>query len=167
MSKKEKTLSRIREEFQRWEALVARIPEAEGTVPHFDGGWSVKDVLAHLHGWQQLTNARLYAGLHGGEPDSPAWLQGQDPEDEDYINDYNRRIFTSQRELPWITVIQNWRAGFRQVIELAETIPESALFEVGRHLWLAEYPLAAVLDGTCEHHREHYHEVGLLFPPTD
>lgn len=167
MSEKEQILNKIKEELQRWEALVARIPEAEGTIPRFDGGWSIKDVLAHLRGWQQITSARLYAGLHGGEPVFPAWLQGQDPDDDDPIDDYNRRIFTSQRELPWNTVIQNWRSGFLRVIELAEALPESALFEVGRYPWLAEYPLAAVLDGTREHHREHYDELGLLFPPTD
>jgi hypothetical protein len=40
-------------------------------------------------------------------------------------------------------------------LELAESIPEKDLLEIGKYPWLREYPLSAVLLGSYEHHEEH------------
>ncbi|NJM07750.1 DinB family protein, partial [Candidatus Gracilibacteria bacterium] len=53
-------ISKLRAEFVQWEALLARLSEAEIVVPQPDG-MSIKDVLAHLMAWQQVSIARLAA----------------------------------------------------------------------------------------------------------
>lgn len=48
-------------------------------APQLASAWSIKDVMAHLVAWQQVSNARLEAGQPGTQPVQRAWLSGEDP----------------------------------------------------------------------------------------
>ena len=152
MNDKEQAITALREEFNRWEELIASLSEERINAPLLSSGQSIKDVIAHLRAWQQVSSARLEAALHGGEPELPEWLAGSDPDSEDELDGYNNRIYQTYREKPWSGVHQAWREGFLQFLELAEAIPEEDLLEVGKYPWLKEYPLIAVLQGSYEHH---------------
>jgi hypothetical protein len=52
-------------------------------------------------------------------------------------------------------VHREWSQRFLHLIELGEAMPEKDLLEAGRYSWLNEYPLAAILLGSYEHHEEH------------
>jgi uncharacterized protein (TIGR03083 family) len=41
-------LAMVREARARWEAVLARVPRERLTEPGLPGGWSVKDVIAHI-----------------------------------------------------------------------------------------------------------------------
>ena len=68
MNMKDHILSAMREQFERWEELLTSLSEELITTPHFDLDWSIKDVMAHLWGWQQISIARMEAGVHNHEP---------------------------------------------------------------------------------------------------
>ena len=58
-------------------AFVARVPEPELTRPRPHGGWSVKDVLAHLMSCDEETVRRLRSSREGAataSTGSAAWL---------------------------------------------------------------------------------------------
>jgi hypothetical protein len=145
----------LRKEFNRWEELLAGLREEQITAPHLPSNLSIKDVIAHLRAWQQVSIARLEAALLNREPEFPKWLAGLDPESEDNRDKYNDWIYQAYREQPWSSVHRVWKEGFLRFLELAETIPEKDLLEIGRYPWLKEYALSAVLLGSCEHHEEH------------
>ena len=48
MNMKEHILAAIREQFDRWEELLASLSEEQIIAPRFDFDWSIKDVMAHL-----------------------------------------------------------------------------------------------------------------------
>ena len=50
------------------EAFLAAIPAARLTVPGANGPWSVRDVIAHVHGWRVRTLARIDAASRGLPP---------------------------------------------------------------------------------------------------
>lgn len=89
MNTKTQALSGLREEYDRWEALLARLSDEQITAPHLDDGWSIKDVIAHLHDWQSRSVARFEAALNGTEPRYPDWPQQFDPEIAEQPNDLN------------------------------------------------------------------------------
>lgn len=155
MDSKESLIAALRDMYAHWEALLARLDDDQITLPTQDSGLSIKDVVAHLHAWQQLTLARVQAALADGEPEMPAWLEGGDPEFEDLIDTYNARIHQIYQQLNWPAVHQAWKTVFLRLIELSETVPEDDLLTNGRYPWLNGYPLAAVFAGTTEHHAEH------------
>jgi hypothetical protein len=165
MNEKSELSAALREEYHRWEGLLAGLSEAQISAPLPSSHWSVKDVVAHLRAWQQVTIARLEAALSNEEPTFPEWLGGEHPEAEDNLETYNERIYRAHRDQPWAAVHRAWKDGFMRCLELAESVPEEDLLESGRYPWLPEYPLSAVLLGTYDHHREHLEPLLVLFAP--
>ena len=152
MTDKAQLISTLRDELHRWELLVQGLSEEQILTPLTPSRWTIQDLMAHLHAWQQRTIARLEAGLHDREPVFPQWGQGLDADDDAQLDKINEWIYEANRHLSWPTVYQNWRSGFLRVIELAEAIPERDLLEPGRYTWLRGKPLAFILTATYEHH---------------
>jgi hypothetical protein len=151
-------LTALREEFDQWENVLARLSEGQIAAPHF-GSFTVKDIVAHLWAWQQITLARVEAAGHNREPEFPVWVAGlpADWEDEaDRTTDLtNARIRELNRDRPWPDVHAEWRAGFSRLLELGEALPERVLLDSNRYPWLKGHSLAVVLLGTYDHHHEH------------
>ena len=55
MNDKKQILTILKEEFNRWEELVAGMSEEQITAPHLPSNLSIKDVIAHLRAWQQVS----------------------------------------------------------------------------------------------------------------
>ena len=155
MGEKQIALSDLREQFDYWEALLASLSEAQITAPVLDDGWSLKDMIAHLHAWQLRSIARIEAASGDHAPRYPAWPEQFDPEVEGQPHDLNAWLYQQYHAQPWGTVQQQWRDGFRRFLALGEAVPADALVEQDRYPWLEGYALIAVLHGSCEHHREH------------
>jgi hypothetical protein len=161
---KNELVASLRSVYDRWEKLLTGMSEEEITAPRFTGEWSVKDVVAHLMAWQQISIARLDAALRSSEPEFPAWLQGTDPYvAEGHTEVFNARIRSIYQGRPWSMVHQMWSEGFLRLIQLAEEIPQETMFTAGRYPWLKGDPLSAVLLGSCEHHQEHLDSLSSIF----
>lgn len=157
MTDRHSMLTALREELARWDALLGSLSEAQLVTPPSPGELSVKDVLAHLRSWQQISIARLEAALAGTEPIMPDWLGGGDSESEEHLDGYNATIYASYKDQPWPQVYQLWRDGFLRFLQLAEQLPAELLFDKARFPWLNGYAPFAVLEGSYEHHHvDHY-----------
>ena len=155
MNNKQQLLTALREEFNRWEALLASLSEAQITTPALPENWSVKDVIAHLRAWQQRSVARLEAAQLDREPAYPRWPAQFDPEAEGQPHDLNAWLYQQSRGQPWPSVHADWRAGFLRFIELAAAIPEKDLLNPQKYPWMEGQPLAGSLQASYEHHQEH------------
>ena len=156
MNNKTQMLTLLKEEFNSWEALLTSLDEAQITTPQHPDEMSIKDTMAHLMTWQQLSIARLEAALHNRGLIMPAWPEDLDLEPEGEPHELNAWISASHQDESWATVYQAWRTGFLRFLELGEAIPEADLMEVDKYPWLEGYALLAVLEGSYEHHREHF-----------
>ena len=74
MNMKEHILTALREQFDRWEELLASLSDEQITAPHLMSDWSIKDVIAHLWAWQQISIARMEAAVLNREPEFPKWV---------------------------------------------------------------------------------------------
>jgi hypothetical protein len=155
-STKSSLIEQLRDEKERWEALLRTLSESEITAPALSDGWAIKDVMAHLMAWQQRSNARLEAALSGQAPLFPDWPTTLDPEIAEQPNELNAWIYNTYHDQPWSRTYHMWRDGFQKLIDQSEQIPEADLFAPGHYSWLKNHPLSAVLAGTLEHHNEHY-----------
>lgn len=145
----------LRDEFNQWEALLSNLNETQITNPRFAENWSLKDVVAHLHAWQQRSIARLEAALHNREPQYPAWVTQFDLDGEGEPDALNAWLYAQTRDLPWSTVHQNWREGFLRFLAFGDAMPESDLLTKDKYAWLEGYALVDVLQSSLEHHQEH------------
>ena len=155
MTMQDHILAALREQFERWENVLDLMTEAEITTPLAGAEWSVKDVIGHLHAWQQRTIARVEAGLANREPQFPGWPVGLDPEAEEHLEGINAWIYQTYHVQPWPQVYQSWRDGFLRLLDLGAALSERDLLDGSRYPWLEGHSLAFVLVATYEHHQEH------------
>jgi hypothetical protein len=155
MNMKQHILAALREEFDRWEELLAGMSEEQLTAPLLPSIWSAKDVLTHLRAWQQRSIARVQAAQLEREPEFPKWPPELDPESEDNTERLNAWIYETHREQAWSSAHGDWREGFLRFLELGEAISEKDLLDSGRYPWLEGYPLSFILLASYDHHLEH------------
>jgi hypothetical protein len=133
-------LADLQAEQARWEELLHDIGEEHMTQPDVAGGWSIKDIVAHLTGWRRRTVGRFQAALrHEPEP-PPAWPSHLPTDD-----DINAWIYAANRDLPLADVLRNSRDVFEQLVETLDSFPESDLFDPTRFPWLEGEPLTGAL----------------------
>jgi hypothetical protein len=155
MIMKEHILAALREQFESWEEFLASLNEEQITAPHFDHAWSIKDVIAHLWVWQQISIARMESGVQAREPEYPKWIMVLGEGWEEDADRVNALTFERNHEKPWSEVYQNWRKGFLQFLELGNEISERDLLDGDRYPWLKGYSLAFILVASYDHHQEH------------
>jgi hypothetical protein len=152
-------LKALREELERWEALLGTLSEARLTTPRAPSALSIKDEIAHLWAWQRVSIARLEAARDGREPEFPGWPPEfrVDAEDHD-VDRINAWIYDLNRERPWSSVYDDWKAGFLRFVALGEAMPEADLMDAQRNPWMRGYSMADVLRSSYEHHHDDHYE---------
>ena len=159
MSMKDHILAALREQFERWEELLASLSEAQITEPHFDFDWSIKDVMAHLWAWQQISITRMEAGGLEREPHYPEWLANISSGWEEDADRVNALTFENNHSKPWSEIHGNWRAGFLRFLDAGSQISERNLLDGDRYPWLRGYSLAFILVASYDHHQEHFEKL--------
>ena len=159
MNMRDHILAALREQFERWEELLASLSEEQITAPRFDLDWSIKDVITHLWAWQQISIARMEAGLYDREPVFPKWIVESNEDWEENANRTNAVTFERYHHKPWSEIYQNWREGFLRLLALGKEIPEKDLLDSARYRWLNGYSLAFILIASYEHHQEHFEKL--------
>ncbi|MCI0609390.1 MAG: ClbS/DfsB family four-helix bundle protein [Anaerolineae bacterium] len=159
MNMKNHILAALREQFNIWEELLASLSEEKITAPQFDFNWSIKDVIAHLWAWQQISIARMDGGLQDREPEFPKWIENIGEDWEEDADRVNALTFETNHEKPWSEIHQNWKEGFLRFLELGDKISERELLDGDRYPWLKGYSLAFILVASYDHHQEHFEKL--------
>ena len=136
------------------EGVIAEVGEARMEEPGSFGGWTFKDLLAHLTGWRWTTVARLEAGLRREAPVFPWPAHLDEGEDLDAIN---RWFYETNRARSVAEVLAASRETFDRLERAIAALPEDDLLRPGRFPWLGEWVLGpAVVSGTFLHYREEH-----------
>ena len=159
MNMKEHILQAMKEQFERWEEMLARMSEEQINRPLLPWHWSIKDNMAHLWAWQQRSIARSEAARLNLEPKFPKWLPGLDPSSDGDTDQTNGWIQETYKNLPWAQVYQDWRNGFLRYVESGEGIPERDFLDSDKYPWLEGHALAAYFLSSYEHHQEHFEKL--------
>jgi hypothetical protein len=166
MNDKRQLMTTLKQEFDRWEEMVADLSEEKLNTAQPNSIMSIKDVLAHLLAWQQRSIARLEAAVQNKEPEFPKWPADLNPE-TDNVDQINAWIYQTYHDQPWADVHRKWRDGYLRFMDLGQAIPENDLFEVGKYHWLKEYSIAMVLVWSYEHHHIEHLEPLLVWIDQD
>jgi hypothetical protein len=122
--KKSELLNWLREEYQQWETFLDQVGPARMDQPGVNGDWSVKDIVAHLTGWNRSLVARLQAaGRSQPEPPQP-WPVHLQTEDE-----INAWIYKSNKERSVREVLDESHQVFQQLLAAIEGLPDEVLIE--------------------------------------
>ena len=156
---KDHILTALKEKFMEWQDLLDTLDEEQVLLAEEPGEWSVKDILAHLWAWQQLTQARLKAALQGGEPVFSLWPAELEESADESPDEINAWIYSHYLSTPWPEIRKYWQECFQNILDLAIKLPERELLDSEKYPWLKGYPLVNIFIATYDHHQEHYEKL--------
>ena len=94
------------------------------------GGWSVKDVLAHVVEWQRMNLDWYAAGLRGDTPAMPApgftWRE---------LPRLNAAIYRKHHRRSLRAVLHDYESYHQRLVALIETLPDIELVTLRRMAW--------------------------------
>jgi hypothetical protein len=122
--KKAELLNWLWEEYRRWEALLDQIGPARMDQPGVNGDWSMKDIVAHLTGWNHWLVARLRAAGRSELEPSPPWPAHVQTEDE-----INAWIYESNHGRSAREVLDESQQVFQELLAVIDGLPEDGRIE--------------------------------------
>ncbi len=121
---KAELIDRLQEQYQQWQALLDQIGPAHMEQPGVNGDWSMKDMVAHLTGWNRWLAIRLGAAILGEPEVLPPWPAQLHDE-----NEINAWIYDENRRRPLQDVLEDMRRAHQQVLGAIEDLPREARIE--------------------------------------
>ncbi len=142
---------RNRSERELLEELLLNLSAEQMTAPELDGGWSVKDTLAHITAWEQEMIGWLQTAQRDETPERPPFGLG-----DQVVDQINAGFYQANRDKTLEQVMDEFSASYRETMDLVRNAPEADLFDPQRFQWLegqAFWPIVAA--NTCWHYEEH------------
>lgn len=138
----------LNDEQQKWDLLLAAIGEGRLEQTGVSGDWSMRDIIAHLAGWQYWQLARLRAaGANRAEP-APPW-----PADYTSDDEINAWMYAEYRARTLREVLERARDVCEQTLAALQGLPDDVRIETidGKFhvIWLGEQRFAV---GEFFHH---------------
>ncbi len=144
MSDKEATLQLLDTEYQSLRQAIDGLDEGQLDRVWF-GSWSVKDIIAHVLGWERESIVRLERLARGERPT---------PEGVDYSNSdaWNAKFALEMAPIGSATVLAIWRHVHMNFVNAAKAVPDDRYGERDGKPRTVNWLLEA--NGT-DHYREH------------
>lgn len=117
--KKSELVQWFQAEYEQWNALLDQISMARMDQPGVNGDWSMKDMIAHLTGWNRKLVANLLARQRGESEPPPPWPAHL--QTDDAINVW---LYESNHERPLRDVLDESQQVFQQLLTVVEELPE-------------------------------------------
>ena len=121
---KAQLLKWLMEEQQKWELILAAIGEKRIAQPGVNGDWSMRDIIAHLTGWQRWLVVRFRAAVNGQSDPTPPWPANLSSEDE--INGW---IYESNRMRKVRDVLEDAHDVYEQLLAILRELPDDCRIE--------------------------------------
>ena len=143
---KHEVISRIKAERARWNALVAQVDDDRMLQPRAGGGWSGKDIVAHVIWYEREMVGMLKSRVLAG---SNLWAHP--------VHERNAAVHEEIKDLS-LQEVRAWDdRTFPALIEQLERLPEEAYvdasyFERMPGEWV---PWQVIAGNTFEHYPEH------------
>jgi hypothetical protein len=144
---KTQLLAELNNENASWQTLLDDIGEANMTQPEVAGGWSIKDIVAHLTGWRRRTIRRIQATRNHERDFTPPW-----PSELQVDDDINAWIYESNRDRPLADILSDSREVFQQLMDAIDAFSDAEIQDLQRNEWLEGESLSGKLFFT------HFHE---------
>ena len=129
--RKKELLSEIQRERRSLDDMLALLSARQMTKAGVTrGGWSVKDILAHLVEWQRMNLGWYAAGLRGDTPAMPApgFTLRELPR-------LNAMIYRKHHRRSLAAVMRDYRLYHERVVELIKALRDADLVTLGRFSW--------------------------------
>jgi len=119
-------------------------------------GWTIREILIHIAGWDEVGTSTLRAHITG---DLPAPIEIQD------IDTYNSYLVSGHEALTLEEVIRYWRRTRREMVDALEQMPPEKFQERAQFPWGETGTITRLVSILDEHEREHAVEILEMLSP--
>ncbi len=153
---KAELLNWLKEEYRKWEAFLAEISSALMEQPGVNGDWSMKDMIAHIFGYQPWLTSRIQAAAYGKPKPVPPWPPQLQTDDE-----INAWIYETYRGRTLSEVLDQSHQIFQEYLSVIEGLPDDVRIEELREgkrvfylVWLGDqrFPAGELFDHFHDDH---------------
>lgn len=139
-------LRRLDETRQVIEELLPKIDRTKYICP----GWAIKDMLAHMTGWDDATIDALRAHVVGRPPSLDAIRS---------LDEYNKHTVSSRADLDYDHVLKEWRLTRQVLRTLIEQMPEDKFVQPLLVPWGDTATVTYLVDMFRDHEEEHTRDI--------
>ena len=150
MDERSQLIAELDQAHQATQALLRDLETAHQSNRELYPTWTIKELLAHLTGWDDACIASLQALASGTAPATPA-LRG--------IDFYNKTTVLERQALSLAQVIQEWEATRVVFIRMLRELPEEKARDIFVYPWGPEGSVAELVAIFVEHEQEHAQEI--------
>jgi hypothetical protein len=115
--------------------------------------WTIREVLAHISGWDDATIGFINSLVHGTAPATPA-VRGMDV--------YNAETVSTREGLSYDHIYREYIETRRRLLELIRTMPEEKILQTHVLPWGGEGTLVDLANIFAPHEEEHAGDVNLI-----
>ena len=137
----------LHEAHQKWEKFIDEIPEERMEEPGVVAHLSMKDLIAHLNGWNKHFVGRFQAA-QSGQPEPPA----DSPPEVTELDDINAWIYETNHERSLNDIRKDTNQFYQQIVAILDKLPNDTRIEtiepepghIYHRVWIGEkyyYPL--------------------------
>ena len=130
----------------QWENLLPHVNPAQELYP----GWTIRQLLAHLTGWDENTLATLTAHQNPKAPHAP--------EANDF-DEFNARAVSSREALDLNAVLQEWRTTRLKLVSLLREMPEESYRTTLITSWGERLSVPGLIQVFIDHEASHVRDL--------
>jgi hypothetical protein len=156
---KTELLERMRAGREEWDALIAQVPDSARTEPALAGGWSVKDLIAHVAAYENWTAAQIRAANEGRAPtDSELYGVEEMPDDPEGwdLDRQNAAIYARYKEMPLAEVMTFSSQAFADLVTAVEAASDEDFARSDAQTWTGDRTLLEIIPEQCYAHYEQH-----------
>jgi hypothetical protein len=143
-------LRKMSDGYEALEDILAPLDKTQYLIEGIIPGWSIKDILAHIHSWHHRLLTVLEAATRNQQPS----LSGPDNVDE--LDKLNAQFYQENKALSLDEVLAEFHTSYQHIFNMVQTMPEEDLVNPHRFAWTQGGPLwQAIAGDTYEHYQEH------------
>ena len=128
------------------EALLPEIDPNKEIYP----GWTIRDLLAHMTGWDDATIDSLRSHITGCPPSIPTIHS---------LDDYNALTVSSRKELDFTQVLKEWRMTRNVLRTTIEQMPEDKFLSPLSVPWGGKATVTNLVELFHDHDEEHLRDI--------
>ena len=127
---KSELIKDLQDSYQQWAAFMGQIDPAKLDEPGVAGHWSVKDIVAHMNGWQRRNTANIQATIRNEPKPASVW-----PADLKTDDDVNGWLYETNRNRPARDLLDESQQVNQELIKVLEDLPDDIEVAPAYHIF--------------------------------
>lgn len=143
-------VERLIEQLSKDRTAMQRALSRVDTQTEICPGWTIKEVLAHISGWDALGASVVRAHLAGEQP-PPLEIRG--------IDAYNAYLVAGCATRTYQEIVEDWRRARKEFVHALSETPLEKLKDRVQFPWGETGNIPRLVSILSEHEREHAQEI--------